>query len=516
MKAYINKINLFIPFTLIVGTILRVAHLFFIDMSSPFRFGGLFLEFSYQIIKSNFKLPVIIPFFTDGGIPFAYPPLPFYIQAIIIKLTGLPDYWVTNILPPLFAVITLPLFYAFTRTLNFSKLTQYISLLIFAIYPIAIRDQIEAGGLAEAAGSVAMLLFFIAIIRFLREQSISNYVYASVALALCVVSSPGSAYAAAIIITLLFIKKLILSIINKNKLAVLPRLIIVGCAAAALSAPYWFGVIKHHGVSLFISSFLGQHASIISTFSKLIVNLIFNSVGGPKPIILEVLLLWSLILLIVKRRWNYLLWYLVMLGIPREGIWLSSIPAAIIIGLNLGELNTFILESNFVERFNLQIACKVTFIVIIIPALTFNSVLMVRDMVINDKYIVSRDSIEGLKWMNDNLPANAKLIVIGNAGLGDWVPQIARRDVVNTEFGAEWEKEELEQISIINSRIREAETYSGVVEIVQEYYSDYNLYYFFENNVDNYFDINAAEFEENDGKRLWHKGAITIGVLSLK
>jgi hypothetical protein len=59
-----------------LGIGLRVVHLFFVDLEYPFQYGGLFLEFANQIRAEEYALPATIPFYTDGGIPYAYPPWP--------------------------------------------------------------------------------------------------------------------------------------------------------------------------------------------------------------------------------------------------------------------------------------------------------------------------------------------------------------------------------------------------------------------------------------------------------
>ena len=111
-----QKLNKLSPIILILlGIYIRLNHLASIPADEPFRLGGLFLEFSQQIIANGYALPKTIPFYSAGGIPFAYPPLGFYIQALIIDFFSPPRFWTVNWLPPLIAALTVPSFF-FGRT----------------------------------------------------------------------------------------------------------------------------------------------------------------------------------------------------------------------------------------------------------------------------------------------------------------------------------------------------------------------------------------------------------------
>ena len=122
---------------ILFGSIIRVIHIFFVGFRSPFHRGGLFLEFANQIAKNKYLLPHTIPFYTDGGIPFAYPPLPFYFEAILVYGIGLPKFLVVNILPPIIACLTIPSFYLLTRVYGLKIWSRLFALLAFAIIPNA-------------------------------------------------------------------------------------------------------------------------------------------------------------------------------------------------------------------------------------------------------------------------------------------------------------------------------------------------------------------------------------------
>lgn len=77
-KQMIYPTSVAIIFT--IGILLRVVHLFYLPRGIPFDRGGLYYEFALQISQANFHFPVTIPFYTNGGLPFAYPPLVFLLK----------------------------------------------------------------------------------------------------------------------------------------------------------------------------------------------------------------------------------------------------------------------------------------------------------------------------------------------------------------------------------------------------------------------------------------------------
>jgi len=86
-KAKNSKLSALLATAFIaLGILIRLSHLAQVPAGAPFRLGGLFYEFSRQIIASGYALPKTIPFYSLNGIPFAYPPLGFYVQALIVDL----------------------------------------------------------------------------------------------------------------------------------------------------------------------------------------------------------------------------------------------------------------------------------------------------------------------------------------------------------------------------------------------------------------------------------------------
>ena len=136
-------------------------------------------------------------------------------------------------------------------------------LFAYALMPAAFINQIEAAGLAESLGTVTLILYLGLLLRWAKHPNWKDTILAGLALGFCVLSSPGSAYAATLFSAAFFILTSIQGLINRS-LKPTGKLMILGLIGIIISAPYWLSVLHNHGSDFFITPFLGQHQSSVS------------------------------------------------------------------------------------------------------------------------------------------------------------------------------------------------------------------------------------------------------------
>ncbi|MFC6757200.1 hypothetical protein ACFQER_11625 [Halomicroarcula sp. GCM10025894] len=78
-----NRYKGFLLLALGLSALVQVAYLRTHEF--PALLGGLFLEMAATVADSG-TLPTTIDGFTPAGVPFAYPPLGFYVMAVFLKL----------------------------------------------------------------------------------------------------------------------------------------------------------------------------------------------------------------------------------------------------------------------------------------------------------------------------------------------------------------------------------------------------------------------------------------------
>jgi len=202
-----KKQNLNYFLIILIGLFLRTYHLFLVGFSKPWKFGGLYLEFARQIFLNNYTLPERIPYYTLGGLPFAYPPLPFYIESFLVFTLGLPEFLVVNLLPAIASVISLILFYVLIKNILKNKWAQLFSLIFFSLFPIGYAEQLEGAGLSESFGTIIIILLILAFWNYYKNPfHIPRLLLTSFVWALTVMASPASAYLSVFLFFAFFFK----------------------------------------------------------------------------------------------------------------------------------------------------------------------------------------------------------------------------------------------------------------------------------------------------------------------
>ena len=427
---------------LLLGCGIRTVHLVFLPIDFPNKGGGLYVQFAQQIARAGFRIPNTIPFYSDGGIPFAYPPLPFYAEALLTDVFSLSRFLVANLLPPATAILTLLAFSALTKTLRLSFGVRVLAVLAYATMDAAFLDQISPAGLAEAFGSLSVVALTWALVRAHRHGTTGSYAWVGLAWALCVVSSPGSAYASVMMFLVFSIVQLLRTEGTLNT-GVLPLLILSGLVAVVASSPYWLPVVGHHGFQIFTSSFGAQHRRLFKLEN--LEELTEFQIAGD-AFVWNIALLAGLVWAVWHHRWPLILWFLAMYSVPREGGWLVAPPAALLIGRGGAEmiLSPLIKLAKRIGR-RLELAVLVALMVpMIIGPAAIGIVKRVRNS------FLPPEAVALMRWARENTPTDGQFLVMVDNPVIEWAPHILQRTVLNVRYGTEFSVDERERISKLN------------------------------------------------------------------
>lgn len=434
----------------LLGVIVRLAHLLLIDLDLPYRGGGLFAVFARQIAAGDYALPARIAHYTEGGIPYAYPPLPFWIAAALLDLGGLSEITVINLLPPLIAALTVPSFWLLVRALRLKPLTGLAALLAFAVMPVAFAEQVEGSGLAEGAGTLAVTLLGIALAHAHQRPTLAAYGLLGLAGAFNALAAPGTALAAPVILAAFGLAELVRAAPGER-----PRragwLALAALVALAGSAPYWLAVLDQHGLDLFTRSTGGQTPPLATVASFLIKTITVQVAGARYFILWDALIAAGALHAALTRRWVPVTWLLFYLAIPREGTWMAAVPAAILAGIGAAEF----IAPPMLDRWQRlhattprtarwlgrALAVGLAVYVILTPAYT-----ILANAQANESDGVTAGDIAALDWARAHTPPESRWLVLANWDVIDWAPALAGRTVLNMPFGAEWEPGENERI----------------------------------------------------------------------
>ena len=139
------------------GIFVRIIHIWTADF--PLNDGGLFYVMTRELIENNYWLPKFSSY-NSLNIPFAYPPFPLYLAALITNLGGLDGLVVVRFLPTLISLFTIPIFYLLSRDITSSTTQALFATVAFAFVPRSFVWLIMGGGLTRAPGYLFALLYF--------------------------------------------------------------------------------------------------------------------------------------------------------------------------------------------------------------------------------------------------------------------------------------------------------------------------------------------------------------------
>jgi len=421
------------------GAAIRLISQAFVGYEGPAGLGGLYLEFSRQIIEHGYQLPSQVPFYTDGGIPYAYPPGPFYVQAILVNGLGVPAFVTVNLLPAALSVMGLPLFYLLVRKLRLSARTRVLAMAAFAVCPSAFVEQIQAAGGPEAMGTLAMILLFLAMLHWRDRGTYGAAILVGLGWAFCILSSPGSAYAS-VPVSLAFLAAGLLARRGWRRPHVWISAVIVGAVALAASSPYWLAVMLHHGPGVFTATASAEGGGPLKMIGRgmLYLGLIPSACGGRFTAMPTLLVVAGIGWTIVNRRlWPWAALVLVSM-VPRENTWLVSVPGLILAAIGLGEVVwPMTVAAGKPLRRMAGAALKGGVAALIVFTSAANLYVAFREDVVW-RPTVDREALGAMEWARNNTPDSARFIVIAHRHVLEWSPQIMRRTVLNVPYGAEW------------------------------------------------------------------------------
>jgi len=163
--------------------------------------------------------------------------------------------------------------------------------------------------------------------------------------------------------------------------------------------------------------------------------------------------------------------------IPREGCWLVAIPATWLAASGIINVIWPLLQKAFSTnsanyRRPLAPGLLGLILVLLILAGAINSL---HDLQNQPELQISASTTESLRHEQQLIPTDAHVLIAGNGALREWAPALLEREVLNSEFGLEWQPDELEQVYLINEAL-DANDLAAAMEVVRGYSGDSRIW----------------------------------------
>lgn len=208
--------------------------------------GGMFAVMVDDLRANGYALPVFSAY-NDIDMPFAYPPLGFYAGALAVELFGIDSVQAVRWLPAFFSSLAIPAFYILALRLLKDKNLASAAALFYAFIPRAFSWLIMGGGLTRSPGQFFLILALASLIRLYEEKRRADMVYAGLFSGLAVLSHPAAAVH-------VFLSAVWLWVMLSRKRSAFVHSIVVGAIVLILTAPWWFTVIRNHGIEVLLNA----------------------------------------------------------------------------------------------------------------------------------------------------------------------------------------------------------------------------------------------------------------------
>ncbi|USZ69789.1 glycosyltransferase family 39 protein (plasmid) [Halorussus salilacus] len=403
---------------------------FYLDSHPYPSFGsGLYMLISERIIEAGYALPETIPYYTDEGVPFAYPPLMFYVVAVIRDVTGLGPIAISRYLPGVVTVAYLVPTYLLARDLLASRPQAAVASLVVAVSPPVLRWHISAGGVVRAPAFLLAVTGIYAGLRLYRDRDSRWVVPSLVLFGLTVLTHPMYTVFFALSYFLLYLQ------FDRTRWG-LTRGMVAGFGGILLAAPWWTQVMAIHGVDVFTGA-AGTHGGIGGGVPALaeVTRIDFTSL----EVVWQLLPVVGIVYLFRLGRYFLPVWLVAVtlaLGKPRFSVFVGAFVVAVFLLEGVWEwLN---LDEWSVSRRRLVTVALVGLATVGVAggAMYASGAMNAHAGSPSQPQFIDREDVAAMNWVERNTASDATFVVQGDAA--EWFPQQTRRTMLVGPWGVEW------------------------------------------------------------------------------
>jgi len=290
--------------------------------------GGLFYLIGRQLAASFPRLPAHVHF-SGMDLPVGYPPLGFYLAALLAK-AGMPLDEAMRYLPLAAVLATAGVAALLLRELASSQAAAALAALLLVGLPRFWAGQLAGGGITRAPGLLLCLVAWLLAARARGRQRPVLLAGAAAGLALLFHPEMG-VYAVAGLAFLVLLR----APAGERRRALLQAA--AGAAAAALSAPWWGWVVAQHGAGLLVGAAAGSQGGWELRFLAPLLPPVYGE-AVPWPVSVIVMAGAVAAAVAAGKRWPLVMALWLVLADPRKGTVVATLPLALGAGEALAAL----------------------------------------------------------------------------------------------------------------------------------------------------------------------------------
>ncbi len=438
-------------FAVILGSWIRLLIPFMAGF--PINDGGLFYQILRTLQENHLRLPAHIPY-NGLSIPFAYPPLAFYLGAGLSLLLHIDAMDILRWLPAVVVVVSIPAFYALSRVWLDSSYKAGIAALVFAGTPRTISWLIMGGGLTRSLGYLFLLLTLRSVFLLFSREDRKFLRPAILFGSLTVLTHPEAALHAVGLCALTWLFK------GRSQRGTL-NAFYVGLGTFVLTGIWWLPLLRRLGLQPILAATQTGHHTLFS----LIYPALFGLTEEQPLTIVAVLGLIGILFELVRKDYFLPAAYALPFIIEPRSSPLQAMTA-------LAMLAAVALSDVILPAFSKWNRWAAPLTLLAMGSAMFGNMLNLGARLAGA--VVLPVHQEALAWVRENTPTDSRFLLLsGNPaffcdGLSEWFPALTGRISVTTIQGREWLDGEFARASGHQIAIQSCLTQSGAADCIEQ------------------------------------------------
>lgn len=404
----------------------------------PINDGGMFYTMINDLHANHFMLPKFTTY-NLLDIPYAYPPLAFYLGAAIKGIFNIETIQILMYLPPALSTLSILAFLIMARQFfpdSWPKTA--LATMAFALLPRSYSWFIMGGGLTRSLGQIFLLLMLASTLRLYKFGKKEDVWRTGLLGGLVVLSHPEATVHAIAAAALFWL------FLSRNRRGIINSLW-VATIVIIVSSPWWATILAHHGLSPLLSA--GQTGG--HSLYRLASIFAFTFAEERLASVVTVLGMIGMIMQLSRRNYFLSVWMVIhFIAQPRSATAIAIYPLALLSAIALYDMIFPTILSLKTDQRNkdwtglilsqrsIQLVFAGLFSYLVLASFLY-SIEMAPDY-------LSKTNREAMKWIQENTPSDSHFLVLEDAPDiarqtgNEWFPALAKRRSELTLQGREW------------------------------------------------------------------------------
>ncbi len=396
----------------------------------PKGFAGLYALFAELVASNSYRLPVAVPYYGPGGIPFVYPPLAIYLMAFLTTELHIAPLTYLRFFPALVAWLSLIPVYALARALVGSAPRATIAVFLFASAPAIFIMHVYAGGAVRAPAFLFTMSGLWLACRAMDQGRFQPAILTGLCLAATALTHLGYLFFFALSLGTF-------ALIGPWPRKRLKWAILILALGFGFSSPWWLSISLRHGIGVFRNALTSHGTLEFFTRPSHLFNLdslwrpfVFAYIGSP---VLGGLVFSGLIWAALNRRWRLVIWFFITLVSTSEGWHFLVLIGALVAGVFLFDVAGKLEQQ--LSRVSAGRAGSVALILVVLLAVELSSLPYLTGAPTK----LSGNTIRLGDWFQNQTTTEAHyLFLTPSQEAAEWLPYFLRRTPSVGFWGSEW------------------------------------------------------------------------------